>query len=282
MKSLICWVNIVMILFCSRLHADQQTVVSFDDLARLPLLTENNQLRIANNDNPDYKGIVWGDGIAVFGKNFRICDDCPFFGNPRSGNYAITNYNNDLGTMALTTSKILVGFWAGQNEYYGYGGGSNQIIVHALDQNGNSLKSVSFDLPDSLQGLAEPLSYMDTSVFLTCSGIQSYSIENNETCTMDCNWVADDFTFTEKDNEERYTQADLDAKYEAGKQYCINNPQACGINVQSDSDGCAILEDNFDITMPCIDVFGTRLPIGLEIFTNSEDPFGYYWKLNLQ
>ncbi|MBF0242849.1 MAG: BACON domain-containing protein, partial [Desulfamplus sp.] len=79
-----------------------------------------------------------------------------------------------------------------------------------------------------------------------------------------------------------YTQADLDAKYEAGKQYCIDNPKDCGINVQSDGDGCAILESNLDITMPCIDVFGTRLPIGLNKFTNKEDPFGYYWKLNLE
>jgi hypothetical protein len=112
--------------------------------------------------------------------------------------------------------------------------------------------------------------------------------------------------------------SDLDARYEAGKQYCKDNPEACGISTgdggfsqadidaatqqavqkcktnpascgittdgdcQSDGDGCAILESNLNITMPCIDVFGTRLPIGLDKFTNKEDPFGYYWKLNLQ
>ncbi|MEA1966798.1 MAG: hypothetical protein U9N77_01045 [Thermodesulfobacteriota bacterium] len=48
------------------------------------------------------------------------------------------------------------------------------------------------------------------------------------------------------------------------------------------TDDCAILEFNFNITMPCIDVFGTKLPIGLERFTYPDDPFGYYWKLNLQ
>jgi len=284
MKSIVWCINVVLILFCSIAYADQRTVVSFDDLPLLPLLADKNQLRFANNDNPDYKGVVWDDGITVFGENYKICADCPFFGDPRSGSYAITNHD-DLGGITLTTSKILLGFWAGQNEYYGYGGGSKQIIVHALDADGKSLQSVSFDLPDSLQGLAEPLSYVDTSVFLTCSAIiQGYRIEKSQSCTSDCNWVADDFTFTEKDvtnDEKLYTQAEFDAKYEAGKQYCIDNPEKCGIKVSS-VDGCAILQNNLDIIMPCIDVFGTKLPIGLQKFTNTTDPSGYYWKLNLQ
>ncbi|MBF0390313.1 MAG: LamG domain-containing protein [Desulfamplus sp.] len=53
----------------------------------------------------------------------------------------------------------------------------------------------------------------------------------------------------------------------------------CG--TAKESDGCAILENNFDITMPCIDVFGTKIPIYLEKYTNQNDPFGYYWKLVL-
>jgi hypothetical protein len=57
MKSIVWCINIVIILFCSIAYADQRTVVSFDDLPLLPLLTETNQLRLANNDNPDYKGI---------------------------------------------------------------------------------------------------------------------------------------------------------------------------------------------------------------------------------
>ena len=47
-------------------------------------------------------------------------------------------------------------------------------------------------------------------------------------------------------------------------------------------DGCAILEGNLDITMPCIDVFGNRLPIYLEKYVNPADPFGYYWMFNLE
>lgn len=45
---------------------------------------------------------------------------------------------------------------------------------------------------------------------------------------------------------------------------------------------CATLEDNLDIQMPCIDVFGTQFPIYLERYTNPNDPSGYYWKLRLQ
>ena len=110
------------------------------------------------------------------------------------------------------------------------------------------------------------------------------------------------------------SQSSLQAQYEAGKQYCIDNPEACGwtsegytqndlntakkesydegykagksscddSSTQIPSDGCAILEENFDINMPCIDVFGTKLPINLKKFTNPDDPFGYYWKLNLK
>lgn len=74
------------------------------------------------------------------------------------------------------------------------------------------------------------------------------------------------------------TQSQLDDKYNEGHADgiadCPNNP--------APSDGCAILEGNFNITMPCIDVFGTRLPIDLEKFIYPDDPFGYYWKLNLQ
>lgn len=51
---------------------------------------------------------------------------------------------------------------------------------------------------------------------------------------------------------------------------------------ESDSNECAILEDDLGIKIPCIDVFGTTMPISLQKFTNSMDPFGYYWKLNLQ
>ncbi len=282
MKSITWCISIIVtILLCSTTYAAQTTIVSFDDLPDKPLLTEAAQLKSANNDNTTYNDIVWDDGISIFGKSYKICEECPLFGKPRSGNYAITNYN--VNNITLITSKILLGFWVGQNEYYGYGGGSNNITVHALDVNGNTLKSIALTLPDNLPQEAEPLSYIDTSVFTNFSGIQSYRIESNQSCVSGCNWVADDFTFIEKgvvNDEKFYTQAELDAKYEEGKKYCIDNPEKCGIT-SSVVDGCAILENNLDITMPCINVFGTKIPIGLEQFTNKDDPLGYYWKLNL-
>lgn len=102
--------------------------------------------------------------------------------------------------------------------------------------------------------------------------------------------------------EEPCSQAELIAKFQAGRQECIDDPASCGIEVDGDyqeaynkgfadgqktcnpiqSENCAILESNFNITMPCIDVFGTPLPINLDRFTYPDDPFGYYWKLNIQ
>ena len=105
-----------------------------------------------------------------------------------------------------------------------------------------------------------------------------------------------DSASTDSGSEDRY-----DDGYQAGVQYCKDNPEACGWNDRYDdgfqdgqatfcdsstptdsTGGCAVLEENFDITMPCIDVFGTKFPINLEKFTNTTDPFGYYWKLNLE
>lgn len=62
-----------------------------------------------------------------------------------------------------------------------------------------------------------------------------------------------------------FTQADLDAAYNSGY-----------------VEGCAKLEANFDITMPCIDIFGTKSPVILEKYNNSDDELGYYWKLKIQ
>lgn len=105
------------------------------------------------------------------------------------------------------------------------------------------------------------------------------------------------------------TPSELQAQYEAGKKYCMDNPGACGISVgegytkqdvddarqsgydegylagqnnANPSGNCALLYENLDINMPCIDVFGTNIPITLERYIPTEDPSGYYWKLNLE
>ena len=111
------------------------------------------------------------------------------------------------------------------------------------------------------------------------------------------------FIYTPTNNSQDY-----DVGYSDAKEYCRNNPEACGISTSGgytqsdlvdakqegynegyqagvtncstlDSDSCAILENNLDITMPCIDVFGTKMPIKLEKYVNQDDPFWYYWKV---
>ena len=84
-----------------------------------------------------------------------------------------------------------------------------------------------------------------------------------------------------------FTQADLDQKYNEGKDDGYTEGfTACQQNL-TDSDtaldggSCATLSDNLDISLPCIDVFGTKIPIYLEKYTNKEDAFGFYWELIL-
>jgi len=94
---------------------------------------------------------------------------------------------------------------------------------------------------------------------------------------------------------------------EDGKKICLENPALCGINIPTNGytesdlsaarnegyqaglndchdqqNGCSILDsNNYDIIMPCIDIFGTKVPITLERYINKDDPFWYYWKLKL-
>ncbi|MBF0572394.1 MAG: hypothetical protein HQK69_01340 [Desulfamplus sp.] len=84
---------------------------------------------------------------------------------------------------------------------------------------------------------------------------------------------------TTLDDEICFTQSDIDAAKQEAIQKCKANPASCGIIT---NEGCATLENNLDITMPCIDVFGTNVSVGLQRFINTTDPAGYYWKLNLE
>ncbi|SLM32560.1 exported hypothetical protein [Desulfamplus magnetovallimortis] len=180
--------------FSTITRAEGVIVVTFDDFLLSP--ASNHSLYTLNNDNPIYRDIVWDTGFGVFGEDYKICDDCPIFGIPHSGSFAITNHDDTDG-LTITTPKILLGFWAGRNEYYGYGGGSEEITVYAIDTSGSVLGSVCHQLPDNHSGLAEPLEFVDTSAFSDLTGIQAYRIEPAEGCNMDCNWVADDFVFSE-------------------------------------------------------------------------------------
>ncbi len=177
--------------FCPALTQAEQQIVNFEDLPQPPILSQRTGLEFT--DNANYADIIW-QNITAFGRDYRVetVTPGPPFGLAHSGNYAITNDGN---SSRLTTKKILIGLWVGQNEYYGYGGGADQITISALDSQGHHLSSVSMDLPDNIEGEAEVLQWMDTRQFVSFANIAAYRIDRQEIGTGGGNWVADDLHF---------------------------------------------------------------------------------------
>ena len=174
-----------------------ELLVTFDDLDTPPALDGAGGLAFSHAGTT-YQGITWDARFNVFGDQYRLAIGAPPFGRTRSGHYAVDNAGDGKSSegLTLTTDMVLLGFYAGQNEYYGFGGGADQITVHALKGNA-ILASLVADLPDNNAGLAEPLAFVDTSQFLGLSGITGYRIDrhptnNNEFRTQ---WIADDFSF---------------------------------------------------------------------------------------
>lgn len=167
---------------------------TFDDLPTPPALNSATGLQFANNNSLEYKGVHWNSGFRVVGDQYKVDPPAgPDFGIPHSGHYYVTNENG--GSVTLTTDLLLTGAWFGQNEYYGYGGGADQVTIVALS-GGNDLASVVFDLLDTLPGEPEPLAFVDTSAFAGLSGITGYRIDIHAPSQYAVNWVADDFQFT--------------------------------------------------------------------------------------
>lgn len=48
------------------------------------------------------------------------------------------------------------------------------------------------------------------------------------------------------------------------------------------NDASAVFNENHDISIPNLDVFGTMMPIILKKYSNPNDPIGYYWKFQPQ
>ena len=86
-------------------------------------------------------------------------------------------------------------------------------------------------------------------------------------------------------SEECFTQADVDAAYAAGMEYCQENPAACGISAGGGTGAgqCPDLGSDYDLSIYCVSFMGTQLnfnsPIILERYTNPDDVFGFYWTL---
>lgn len=118
-------------------------------------------------------------------------DACPCSTSAR----ALVNgeFTND--GITLGTSMRLLSARFGRIEYYGFGGGADQVTIHALGAGGGILESLSFDLPEANPGDPEPLSYFATSSFASLTGITGYRIDRHELGSQNGSWVADDFVF---------------------------------------------------------------------------------------
>jgi hypothetical protein len=176
--------------------------LGFDDLTAPPALDSRMDLLTTNGGTLDYGGVIWDSRVTVVGKNYRTDPTTPgpLFGLPESGDYFIsqdTSASHYGDGITLTTSLVLTGAWFGRNEYYGFGGGADQITIYALS-GATELGSVEFDLPLTNPGQPEPLSFVDTSIFLGYSGITGYRIDrfNPNLEPTSANWVADSFEFT--------------------------------------------------------------------------------------
>ncbi len=170
---------------------------TFDDLALPPALNSGTGLQFTNATNSlVYKGVTWDAGFSVFGNQYRVDTGTPgpTFGIARSGDYFVTNQAGQTG-LTITTNQVLTGAWFGRNQYYGFTeGGADQVSIFALS-GATELGSVVFDLPEANMGLAEPLSFVDTSLFNSLHGITGYRIDRRELGTLAGHWVADDFRF---------------------------------------------------------------------------------------
>jgi hypothetical protein len=170
-------------------------VAMFDDLPFPPALDSATGLQYTNAGNSlAYQDVTWDANFSVVGDQYRVDPSGgPLFGIPHSGHYFVANQGGFSG-LVITTDKILTGAWFGRNEYYGFGGGADQISIFALSGL-TELASVVFDLPENFAALPEPLSFVDTSVFGALRGVTGYRIDRRKSGTFADNWVADDFQF---------------------------------------------------------------------------------------
>jgi hypothetical protein len=174
-------------------------LATFDDLPAPPALDSSTGLRSANSNSLVYGGITWDSRFDVVGDQFRVNPPPnpppnPVYGIPHSGHYFLTN---DAGADGLTinTNLILTGAWFGRNEYFGFGGGADQVTIVAMSGS-TDLASVVFNLPpETTPGQPPAMSFVDLSSFAGLSGITGYRIDRHVPRDFAVNWVADDFQF---------------------------------------------------------------------------------------
>jgi hypothetical protein len=183
---------------CIGLAAPSQAgLITFDDLPSPPALDSATSLFNANNGSDLYHGVTWDSRVNVVGDAFRVDPNTPgpLFGIPHSGHYFITNGSGPNDGILLTTDQVLLGAWFGQNEYFGFGSGADQVTINAL-HGSTVLASVVFDLPaPAVPGQPGVTGFANTSSFASLTGITGYRIDRREVGSERGNWVGDDFTF---------------------------------------------------------------------------------------
>jgi hypothetical protein len=175
----------------------QADLITFDDLPSLPATDSATGLFFANHNGSLYQGVTWDPRVNVVGDAYRVdtATPGPLFGIPHSGHFFVTNGGAANDGILLTTDRILLGAWFGQNQYYGFGSGADQVTINALSGS-TVLASVVFNLPaPSVAGQPGLMGFADTSSFAGLTGITGYRIDRHELGPQTGNWVADDFTF---------------------------------------------------------------------------------------
>jgi hypothetical protein len=175
----------------------QAGIITFDDLPSPPATNSATGLFFANNNSDLYQGVTWDSRVNVVGDAFRVDTTTPgpLFGIPHSGSYFITNGGASNDGILLTTNQILMGAWFGQNQYFGFSSGADQVTINAL-RGSTVLASVVFDLPPpSVTGQPGLMGFADTSSFASLTGITGYRIDRHELGAQTGNWVGDDFSF---------------------------------------------------------------------------------------
>lgn len=196
MMNLIKW-SLIAGVWLGWVAAAPAGLATFDDLLTPPPVDSATGLFFANNSSDVYQGVTWDSRVTVVGDEYRVDTGTPgpLFGIPNSGDYFITNGGVDNDGMILTTNQILTGAWFGQNEYYGFGSGADEVTIHALN-GGTVLMSVVFVLPSpAVAGQPGIMGFADTSSFSGLAGITGYRIDRHELGQQSGNWVADDFNF---------------------------------------------------------------------------------------
>jgi len=173
-------------------------LATFDDLpngptAANPALPLNEAVNPPVSGNATYGGVVWDSNFSVASVSYHISDTGPAFGLSHSGQDYLTTATDGV---SITTSMVLTEAWFGRCQYYGFSNGTDQVTVNAMHFN-QVLASVTLNLPLTDPGQPEPLVRMDTSSFLSLSGITGYTINRD---TVDPtyganNWIGDDFNF---------------------------------------------------------------------------------------